>query len=428
MDFKFNINDRPDTINLLVNALQWLAVGIPSLIIMAQVMGTVPGQDNSVLYLQKLLAITAIMILLQVTIGHRLPLLLGPSNIILVAILASQHTSPEAINTSMVLCGLLMAIVSLLGLFNYIQRWFSSRVIAVILLLVAFAIAPSMRDLIIDSQRGNLLLYNLLFALALILLMMTAHRYLKGLWQSVLLFITMIVGSAIYYLLLPSSAIERIPDMPFWSTFWPNISLVPVWDPGVLIAFALAFLALSINDLGSIQSMVEVVQPDDVPTRTRRGLAVTGLGNSLSGLLGVMGPVNFSFSAGIIVASRNASRYPLIPAGLVMLGLAFMPTVLGYFMAIPPVVIGCVLLYVMSTQVATGLLVAFTSMKDDAFTTAMLIGLPVLIGVIFAFLPPSSVATLPAFLRAILGNGFIVGIVCSLILENVIFRSSSTSY
>lgn len=422
LEFKFNINDRPDTINLLVAALQWLAVGIPSLIIIAEVMGTVPGQENTILYLQKLLGIAAITILIQVTVGHRLPLFIGPSNIILVAILSSQHARPEVINTAMVVCGLLLAISSLLGLFNYIQHWFTSRVVAVILLLVAFAIAPSMRDLIIDSSGGNPLLYNLLFALVLLMLMMTAHHYLRGIWQSALIFITMIVGSAAYYLLFPGAAIQHIPDGPFWGTFWPDISLVPVWEPGVLIAFALAMLALSINDLGSIQSLAEVVQPDELPKRARRGLIVTGIGNSLSGFLGVIGPVNFSFSAGIVMATRNASRYTLIPVGIVMLLLAFMPAWLGYFMAVPPVVIGTVLLYVMSIQVATGLLVAFTTMKDDAFTSAMLIGLPVLLGVIIAFLPSESVSTLPAMLRTILGNGFIVGIVCSLIMEHLIFR------
>ncbi|MGE5454931.1 MAG: solute carrier family 23 protein, partial [Methylocystaceae bacterium] len=234
MEFKFGINDRPDMSNLLVAALQWLAVGIPSLVIIAQVMGTIPEQGTPVLYLQKLLAATAITLLLQVWLGHRLPLIMGPSNIILVGILASQHATMDVIKTAIVACGLLLAILSSFGLFNHLQSWFTSRVVAVILLLVAFAITPTIRDLIIDIHGGNPLLYNLLIALTLMLLIMTAHHYLQGLWQSALIFIFMLAGSAAYYLLLPTTVAGIIPGAPFWGIFWPDITIVPTWDPGVL--------------------------------------------------------------------------------------------------------------------------------------------------------------------------------------------------
>jgi xanthine/uracil permease len=113
-----------------------------------------------------------------------------------------------------------------------------------------------------------------------------------------------------------------------------------------------------------------------------------------------------------------------MPAGIAMLVLAFLPRVLFYLSFIPGVVIGCVLLFIMCTQVAAGLTTAFTSMEQPYFDYALLIGLPILIGIMVAFLPAEVVATFPSKLRPILANGFVIGVLVSLLLEHVIFRTN----
>jgi xanthine/uracil permease len=67
-------------------------------------------------------------------------------------------------------------------------------------------------------------------------------------------------------------------------------------------------------------------------------------------------------------------------------------------------------------------MVVFESEKTFQFTSGLIIGLPILLGTIIAFLPADIMNTFPIVLKPILGNGFVVGVATALILEHVIFR------
>jgi xanthine/uracil permease len=168
--------------------------------------------------------------------------------------------------------------------------------------------------------------------------------------------------------------------------------------------------------------MNELLKPPDMSGRITRGMIVTGLANMASGFLGVIGPVNFSLSPGVISSTGCASRFVLLPAAFLLLLLSFSPAVIGFIGNAPPVVIGSVLIYILCAQIAAGLMVVFESEKEFQFTSGLIIGLPILLGTIIAFLPAGIMNTFPSVLKPVLGNGFVVGVVTALILEHVIFR------
>ena len=49
----------------------------------------------------------------------------------------------------------------------------------------------------------------------------------------------------------------------------------------------------------------------------------------------------------------------------------------------------------------------------------LVIGASILLGTLVAFLPGGVIDALPPFLRPILGNGFVAGVVCALVVEQV---------
>jgi xanthine/uracil permease len=195
-------------------------------------------------------------------------------------------------------------------------------------------------------------------------------------------------------------------------------------QPGVLISFFFCYIALVINDLGSIQAVNELLEPQGIDRRILRGVSLTGIANIISGILGVIGPVNYSLSPGVIVSTRCASRFTLVPAAVIMLILSFSPAATGFIGSVPSVVIGSVLAYVMASQIAAGLIVAFRSGggEDSQFENGLIIGLSILLGTIVAFLPSQVINSLPLFLRPIFGNGFVAGVLSAIILEQGIFR------
>ena len=427
MKFKRGLDERMPAGELVLYGLQWLAISLPGVVIVGGIVGQLqfPEPTGQIIYLQKLFFVTAVTLIIQLLFGHRLPLVLGPAAVLLIGVVASQGHDLPTIYSSVMIGGTVLALLSFLGFFPVLQRLFTPRVVALVLLLIAFTLAAPIMNLLTGSRSGGSPLSSLVFAMALLLGMFLLHRWLRGPKKAVLIVVAMVVGSLAFYALFPDLSPEAQVTLPWIGHFGVNITSSLRLDPGVLVSFLCCYLALAINDLGSIQSIGEVVRAQGMEGRVRRGITVTGLANLLSGWLGVIGPVNFSLSPGVVMATGCASRYALLPTGLVLLVLAFSPAALVWLAAIPAVVMGSVLLYILCAQVAAGMLLAFEAPGGFIFEDGLILGLPLLLGTIISFLPEAALLSMPSVLRPILGNGFVVGVTAVMLLEHVILPETA---
>ncbi|WP_347488980.1 solute carrier family 23 protein [Desulfoscipio sp. XC116] len=422
---KYDLDESPPLTELLLLSLQWLAISIPTIIIIGQVVAVLhfdnPGEQ--IIYVQKLFFITGLVMLVQLLWGHRLPLIVGPAAVLLIGVLAGRGSSINAIYSAIFIGGIILTLFSLTGLFAHLKKFFTIRVVAAILLLIAFTLTPTIMNMILPpSGSGVSSLFNLSFAFILVFLMFVANKFLTGIWKSTLIIWAMLIGTLAYSVLSPQAVGLETGGYQLLASSFKDITFEISLEPGLLLSFLICFLALAINDLGSIQSVGELLKLDDMPKRITRGITFTGLGNVLSGLLGVVGPVNFSLSPGVIASTGCASRFTLIPAALGLLMLSFLPVAIAFMDSIPSVIIGTVLIYVMCSQIAAGLLMAFGSMEFD-FDSGLIIGLPIMLGIVVSFFPAEELNTLPVSLRPILGNGFVVGVIAVMFLEHVIYRN-----
>ncbi|MBW1802195.1 MAG: purine/pyrimidine permease [Deltaproteobacteria bacterium] len=427
MQFEYGLDDRVPFLKSALFGIQWAAVLISTIIILGKVIGVFHSFDPSgqILYLQKLLFVSAVILVIQVFWGHRLTLLPGPSAILLIGVISSRGFELSTVYTSVMIAGLFITVLAVSGLFKYFQKLFTTNVVSVVLLLVAFTLAPTIRNLVIAPKTGIHPLYNIMFALILCFMMFLAYRMLSGIWKSTLIIWSMIAGSLGYLLLFPESHRENLFSNALWvAGFFHHLTLDISIEPGVIISFIFCVIALSVNDLGSIQSVIELLEVKDSERRVTRGITLTGIANIASGFFGVIGPVNFSLSAGVFLSTGCASRFALLPAAAITFVLAFLPVATGFISSVPSVVIGVLLIYVMTSQIAAGLMVVFRDTEKRGFDLekGLVIGLPLLLGTIVAFLSPDVLQQFPPFLRPILGNGFAVGIASALVLEHIIFR------
>ena len=157
-------------------------------------------------------------------------------------------------------------------------------------------------------------------------------------------------------------------------------------------------------------------------TRNKRGMILVGVGNILSGAVGVIGPVDYSLSPGIVASTRCASRYTVIPAGLAMIAIAFSPSIVGFLMSIPSPVMGTVLLFLMGTQLAAGFEMVRSTGSVTEFRHGMIIALPLLFNVIMTFAPSDAIGAIPELIRPLVGNGFVMGVIIILLLEHIFMR------
>ncbi|OPY66435.1 MAG: putative purine permease YwdJ [Syntrophorhabdaceae bacterium PtaU1.Bin034] len=424
MQLRYDLDDHPPLREFILFGLQWLAISIPGIVIIGNVVAGMYCTDQAaqVIYLQKLSFITGVVLLSQVLVGHRLPLIPGPSTVLLIGMIASVGFDPDAVYTSIMIGGLLLFLTAVSGLFGRLQRLFTVRVVAVVLLLIAVALMPTVVDLLISAGPARLP-HSLSFAFLLVLFMFLAQRNLPAVWRSSVIFCAMVVGSLAWFVCFSSPAGRQFPGLPLVSGFFSGFTTRPLIDPGVVISFLFCFLGVSVNDLGSIESVSTLLNPPGMKGRVNRGIAFTGLANVVSGFFGVIGPVNFSLSPGVILSTGCASRMPLVLTGVLLALLSFSPLVLGVVGTVPPVVIASTLIYILAFQIAAGLAVIGHAEKGIRLETGVIVGLSVFVGAGVSFLPVRFLDRFPALLRPILGNGFVVGVLTALILEHLVYRN-----
>ena len=416
MDFKYSLNDRPRAAAMVMYAVQWLLIAVPVVLTSAFVArlqyDTLAEQT---LYTQKLFAVMGLTMIVQSLWGHRLPLVAGPAAVLLVGVMASIASSPEVIYTSIAVGGALVALLATTGWIKKLQPLFTPRISIVMMALIAFTIVPVFLRLIFADAEH----YGLSFVMALVLsiAMVVANNRLRGMWKSAVVLIALVVGSAAYFAFAGLPSLEGATAAGAGRLF-----ITPKFDVGVIVAFLICYIALLINELGSVQSVSAYVEADNVPKRSTRGVALTGVMNVVAGALGVLGPVDYTLSPGVIAATGCASRYPLVLTGVGLVICALFPQLVAMLSAIPSPVMGVVLLYLMAAQVAAAFQMSGTMSAAKDFNGALTIGLPIMLALVVAFLPAEVSAALPAVLRPIVGNGFVMGVIVVLVMEHVIFR------
>ncbi len=425
MQIKYGLDERLKTRKNIIFGLQWLVVSVPFIIIFGKILGILEN-GNFIPYIQKLFLLMGILILIQIILGHKLPLVMGPAAVLLISILTSFDTHGiGAINSSIIIGGLVLAVLAASGLFKYVKRIFTPRVIIVVLMLISFTLTPTIVNLM--SSGGHVPeSYNLIFALGFILALFIANAFLKGMWKSTLPLLSLFAGSLVYYTIFGTSGLFNI-NLALVAVPSNIISSLAVPDIGILVAFLISFLALAINDLSSIESVGTIVEADEMEKRLSKGITVTGIGNVFAGILGIIGPVNYTTSPGVIAATGVASRFTLIPAAVGLLILAISPVAINLISNIPAPVIGVILLYVLTAQIGAALLLTIESNALKSVDDGIIIGLPVILGIVIAFLPVTLTSQLPVIIRPIAANGFVMGALAVLILEHVLYPRHSVT-
>jgi len=424
---KYNNDDKPGFGPMLMYGLQWFLITIPTVLIISAVAGDYQfvTEVGRTLYTQKLFALTGAGFILQVLFGHKMPLVIGPASVLLIGVMTTETTRMDEVYTAILCGGALMLLISYSGWMKFLQQVFTVRIVIVILALIAFTLGPSIVNLMFSSPVHPFLAYCL--GIALIFFMLLLNRMLNGVWKSSVLLWGLLFGVILFRWLVGDSAAASSPAVSAVqdavaaresSIFLPEFS----FDPGVLLSFLFCFIALFINELGSIQSVGATIRIDNMEKRTRKGLRFTGALNMLSGAVGVIGPVDYSLSPGVIMSTGCASRYTLIPAGIGLIVCGMFPGMISFLSAIPKPVMGVILLYVMTTQLSSAfqMIVQKPSLPD--FNSCLIVAFPIMIALVVSFMPSSVSAAMPALLRPLLGNGFVMGVITVLLLEHVIFR------
>ena len=403
----------------MLYGLQWFVLAIA--VVVTSLFIAVGSPAERVLYAQKVFALMGAATIIQALWGHRMPIVVGPAAVLLVGIITALASQGEAVNTNKIYTavmvgGVAVTVLAAARVLSHLQRIFTPRIVIVILMLIAITLGPTIKNLIFPAAEVERHTFALWLTIAGVPAMALASHRLRGVLKSIIIPISLLVGCVIYYAIYGGfgEVFARYTESE-GSLLIPQLE----FDGSMIVAFLLCYVALLINDVGSIQALGGMLSTPDTDKRCGRGVAITGIMNVVAGGLGIIGPVNYSMSPGVIASSSCASRYALIPAGAALIICAFVPSLIAVMSAIPNTVIGVILLYLMGTQLAAAFNMLITSKSVLSFDDALIIGLPVMVAMLFGAVPMDVV---PAVVRPILGNGFVMGVITVMLLEHILLK------
>lgn len=405
-NLKYGLDEIPKFAELLSLSFYWLVVITPILIIGGRIVSDFHFSDafEKTIYVQKVFFVSGLTILFQILFGHRLPLISGPSAILIAGIYAINDYF--ASYTSMAICGLFVFFLATKGKVYSLQKLFTQKIVALVFLFIIITLLPLVLDLI--TSEGDLT-FNVAFSIIFVSSLLILTKLLRGFWASNLLLVALFSGTVIYLLIFPRS-FEIIE--PYFAGFQFHFS----FRFEVFISFLFFYLALIVNDVSSIYSVAKMVEAEKIDERISRGVSITGLSNFLSGILSVVGTVNYAMSPGIIASTRSASRFALLPVAFMLILFSFFPILIHCFAMIPKTVIASVFIYVLCHQC----IFALKSLKIEGFGSFLTILISILVCFSITFAPKWVFENIPDVLEPVVGNGFIAGLLVAIIFEQVL--------
>jgi uracil permease len=426
----YELDQRLSPTLTLLHALQWLLIFLPILTVVsalaAEFLHLDPGAKAA--FFQRTLFVCGLVTLVQTLAGHRLPLTEGPSAALLLCLATAASSGQAAVSGGMIAGGVLLAACGWFGFMRFLVPLFTDRVVGVILMLIALTILPFLLPMLTGVSptrpEGDAFIFALSILLVALMMMMSHH--LTGRLKTLSIFLGVTLGTLLFAVLgfLDTGPVR---SMPWFALPRPAWGPLPKFDLSIVLAFALGYLAVLVNAMGSVMSVAPLVAADRVKARLDRGLGLTGLSGVLCGLAGVVGTVPYSNSPGVIAVTRVGTRYALTAAGGILILLALLLKVTALLTAVPSPVVGAALLTAMAAQIGVSLDIMQDPSRRMTGRDYTVIGLPILVGVLVGLLPEEFMAQVPAVLRPILKNGLIVGLVLVLLLEHVLLRQKFSS-
>ena len=425
-DYLYDIDDHPPFHYGILYGLQWALIMFPSAIIAASICEAALGLDSqgSIRFLQLTLLTSGFFTFIQTLWGHRYPLLEGPSTAVLLTFILFVPFGLPAIQGGTILGGILLIITVLSNQLQRVIRLFTPNVVGVVLMLIAFGLLPPLLKLLtgVNDVRPQGEALTMLISLALVLFMATLSYRLKGFFKTISMLLGMIVGSLVFVFL------GRLNWQSLAEASWVSLSTIwvestPDFYWPAAIAFACAYLAVTVNSLGSLQGIAAITDKERLNASTKRGILFNGIAGISCGFLGVVGIVSYSMSPGVVLVNRVASRYTVAYCGIVLLMAAFFPKLAALLALVPAPVVGAALCVALGGQIGAGISIIAT--EEMTYRDYFVVGLPLLLGTLAGFFPRGLFDTLPGYSQVFLGNSLIVGILTVILLEHVLWREKA---
>ncbi|MCW2106290.1 UNVERIFIED_ORG: xanthine/uracil permease [Rahnella aquatilis] len=371
---------------------------------------------------------TGLACVAQAALGHGRAIMEGPTGlwwgVILTVTLAeaAQGTPLPVIGGSLAvgiaLSGVITVLIGLSGLGHRIAVLFRPAVMMVFM----FLLGAQLLSLFIKGMLG--LPYGVpqgpvaidfpafLLALAVAALVVGIVVWLPSPWNKYGLLAGTLLGWAAYRIIFPQAV------SPGTGTDW---QWFPLGAPqelrgGIILTATMTGLLNISNTFGALRG-TQIFYPQQTP-QYRRSFVVSGLFTLGSAVLGIVPFSPFVSSIGLLTQTNDNRKAPFILGALVVVAIGLFTPLTAFFARIPLSISSAVLLVSYLPLLSSSL--SFLPHIRLSSRNVYRLAIPLFAGIFLMGLPAGYVQQVPLWLRPLLSNGLLTGVMLAIALENLL--------
>lgn len=414
-----------------VASIQWFVFLLANALTLPVVIGQVYqlSAEEVASLLQRTFFVVGLTSFLQGWLGHRLPLADGPAGIwlsvfVIMGEMAAQlgtdlSATLRLLEGGVLLAGFILILISVTGWMKKMLKVFTPLVTGSYLMLLAVQLSgvflKGMMGISGRESQVDWLTTGVAFAIFLLVLALSIWG--KGWLKSYAVLIGILVGWFLFSWIgwsvqkVPGSLTLTYPEIFSWG--------LPRLDAGMIASATLVALVLISNQVASIAAMNQALQGKsevNVQCLRRTGM-VGGFSNLFSALFSTVGMIPLSITAGFVQMTDKKRMFPFLAACLILMLVSCVPLFTSFLSQLPGPVAYAALLASFGHMFGLGLNSVLQQPLDQRRLT--ILGVTVSVGMGIMFLSPAVFVGLPSILQDVLGNGLLVGMMISLLMEQL---------
>lgn len=406
-------------------SIQWVAFMFSSSIVAPIAVAALFGLDivETAGFIQRSVFILGLAGLLQILIGHKLPINEGPAGLwwgvfslyaMLSTTLFTSHLETlQALQGALLASSIFFIVLSALGIIQKLSYLFTPTVTGVYLLLLVLQLSGSFLKGMMGLSNIQSTVHIKTFLLSVVIVIITlwfTKMKIRIIKQYAIL-LALVVGWLLFLIfgLAPTPNFQQISyfSLPKIFAFGK-----PIFNAGMIVSALFVTILLIANMIASIRITENIFKSMNIQidsTNVNRSGIISGFIQGMAGLFSTIGSVPISGAGGFIQATGITSKRPFIVASIAIIIISFFPPIMSVFAALPPAV-G----YSVSFVIFGGMLsLALSDLQKNIKTTQTVIGVSLLSGTGVMFVPTEAFEGLHPVLISLLSNGLILGtVVC----------------
>lgn len=427
IDLLYGIEEKPrSNRDMIVYAMQWVMILFYPVVWGYSIVGLGLEFTDAELagYMTQVIFIIGVSTLMQVLAGHKLAMISGPNIIPSLAIVAAYSVAGKeyALQSfnAFIIAGVLVTFLGFTGIISQISKFWTPLVSGSMIMMIGITASTTAGSLLAAGSSP----FNLIIGIALALICGYLSIKGKGILASIPVLITILLGYLVFIAIgeFNWDIVHAMPALTFPKIFPYGLQMPPL---DLVVIMCIVNLFSAINLYGNMDGYSRIVGAKLEKQDEKRTFTIFGIVEStIASIFGVPGNVAYGENLGLIILTKVASKWFMIVASAIFIGLSFFGKIGGLMAAMPQVVAGAILLGVASTLIGIG---ASNWINLPEFKTReiFIVGFSIFLAYGLSTLSETYYATLPRLVGTILKNPVITVIFFTVILEQIIFRKET---